>query len=55
MQEGHSITFESKKLEGVQLRWPTHENEMFVVVNCLKAWQHYLALINPIFLLIMYP
>jgi hypothetical protein len=43
MQEGHPIAFESKKLEGVQLRWPTHEKELFVIVNCLKAWQHYLA------------
>jgi hypothetical protein len=55
MQEGHPITFESKKLEAVQLRWPTHEKKLFKVLKCLKAWQHYLAIIKPNFLQIMYP
>jgi hypothetical protein len=55
MQEGHPITFESKKLEGVQLRWLIHEKKLFAVMKCLKAWQHYLAIIKPKFLWIMYP
>jgi hypothetical protein len=43
MQKGHLITFESKKLSGAQLRWPTHEKELFVVTSCLETWQHYLG------------
>jgi hypothetical protein len=43
MQDGHSIAFESKKLYGAQLRWPTHEKELYVVIRCLKAWQRYLG------------
>jgi hypothetical protein len=41
--EGHPIAFENKKLVGAQLRWPTHEKELFRVVSCSKAWQHYLG------------
>ena len=44
MQNGRSIAYESKKLDGCQRRWPTHEKEFFVVVHCLKTWQHYLGL-----------
>jgi hypothetical protein len=25
------------------LKWPTHEKELFMVMSCLKAWQHYLG------------
>jgi hypothetical protein len=42
-QEGHPIVFESKKLARAQLRWPTHEKELFAILSCLKAWQHYLG------------
>ncbi len=41
MQDGHSIAFKSKKICGTQLRWPTHEKELYTIVCCLKAWQHY--------------
>jgi hypothetical protein len=37
MQDGHSITFENKKLLGAQLRWPTHEKELYAMDNCLKT------------------
>ena len=37
MQDGHPIAFESKKLTDSQLRWPTHEKELFAVVHCLKV------------------
>jgi hypothetical protein len=37
MQEEHPIAFENKKLVGAQLRWPTHEKELFAMVNCLKC------------------
>ncbi len=43
MHEGHSITFESKKLYGTHLKWPIHEKEFYTVVCCLKTWQHYLT------------
>jgi hypothetical protein len=43
MQEGYLITFENRKLVGAQLKWPIHEMELFAIVNCLKAWQHYLG------------
>lgn len=42
MQERRSIAFERKKLRGSQLRWPTHEKELFGVVHYLKVWRHYL-------------
>jgi hypothetical protein len=44
MQDGRPIAYENKKLDGCQKRWPTHENELFAVVHCLKTWQHYLGL-----------
>ncbi len=40
MEKGHPIAFQNKKLARAQLRWPTHEKELFMVVSCLKAWQH---------------
>jgi len=43
MQEGCPITFEKRKLAWAQLRWPIHEKELFAIVSCLKAWQHYLG------------
>jgi hypothetical protein len=41
MQDGHPLTFKSKKLSGEQLQWPIHKKELYVVVCCLKTWQHY--------------
>ncbi|KAL2630554.1 hypothetical protein R1flu_015240 [Riccia fluitans] len=38
------MAYESKKLTNSETRWPTHEKELFVVVYCLKKWQHYLGL-----------
>jgi hypothetical protein len=43
MQDVRLIVYESKKLDGCQKRWPTYEKELFVVVHCLKSWQHYLG------------
>jgi hypothetical protein len=43
MQGGQPVAFESKKLTGSQLRWPTHEKELFAIVHCLKTWRHYLG------------
>jgi hypothetical protein len=44
MQDGHPIAFENKKLCKTQLWWPTHEKELYVIVCCLKTWQHYLGM-----------
>lgn len=46
MQEGRPIAYESRKLTGSQLRWPTHEKELFAIVHCLKVWRHYLGRIE---------
>ena len=44
MQDGRPIAYKSKKLDGCQRRWLTHEKELFTVVHCLKTRQHYLGL-----------
>jgi hypothetical protein len=43
LQERHLIAIESEKLAWVQLKWPIRTNELFTMMNCLKAWQHYLG------------
>lgn len=43
MQKGRPIAYESRKLTGSQLRWPTYEKELFAVVHCLEVWRHYLG------------
>ncbi len=44
MQYGHLIAFKSNKSCGVQLQWPIHEKKLYVIMCCLKAWQHYLGM-----------
>ena len=41
-QEGHPVAFESRKLNGGEQRYSTHEKEMITVVHCLQQWRHYL-------------
>ena len=36
VKEGHSVAFESRKLNNVEQRYSTHEKEMTVVVHCLQ-------------------
>jgi hypothetical protein len=43
VQEGRPMAFESKKLSETEQRWPTHEKEMWVVIHCLKTWDHYIG------------
>ena len=43
MQRAQPMDFESKKLTGSQLRWPTYEKELFAIVHCLKTWKRYLG------------
>jgi hypothetical protein len=42
MQEGQLITYEFKKLTFAKLNYPTHENELLVLIHALKNWSHYL-------------
>ena len=42
VQEGHPMTFKSRKLNNAEQRYSTHEKEMIVVVYCLQQWNHYL-------------
>ena len=42
VQEGHLMAFESRKLNGAEQRYYTHEKEMTMVVHCLQQWRHYL-------------
>ena len=42
VQEGHPVEFESRKLNGAEQRYSTHEKEMTAVVHCLQQWRHYL-------------
>jgi hypothetical protein len=43
MQDGHPVAYESRKLTGSQLRWPTHVKELYAVVHCLKSWRQYVG------------
>ena len=43
MQEGHSVAYESRKLNDTERRYTVQEKEMTAVVHCLRAWRHYLA------------
>ena len=42
VQEGHPVAFESRKLNGEEQRYSTHEKYMTAVVHCLQQWRHYL-------------
>ncbi len=43
VQDGRPVAIESKKLNETERRWPTHENEMWAVIHCLKTWGHYIG------------
>ena len=42
VQEGHPVTFESRKLNDAEQRYSKNEKEMVVVVHCLQVWRVYL-------------
>lgn len=42
MQEGHSVAFESRKLNDTEKRYTVQEKEMTAIVHCLHTWRHYL-------------
>jgi hypothetical protein len=43
VQNGRLMAFENKKLNETKRRWPIHEKKMWVVINCLKIWGHYIG------------
>ena len=42
MQEGKPVAYFSEKLNQAQLNYPTYDKELYVIVRCLKNWQHHL-------------
>jgi len=42
MQEKRSIAYFSEKLNSATLNYPTYDKELYVVVQVLETWQHYL-------------
>lgn len=42
MQEGHSIAFESRKLNKMERKYTVQLKEMTVIVHCFRTWRHYL-------------
>ncbi|KAL0400410.1 UNVERIFIED_CONTAM: Retrovirus-related Pol polyprotein from transposon [Sesamum radiatum] len=40
MQDGHPLTFESRKLNDVERRYSVHEKELLAVVHFLRLWRH---------------
>lgn len=42
IQEGHQVTFESRKLNETEQCYNVQEKEMIAVVHCLPTWRHYL-------------
>ena len=42
VQEGHLVAFQSRKFNGVEQWYNTHEKEITVVIHCLQQWRHYL-------------
>ncbi len=43
MQDGRPMAFESKKLNDMEWKWPTHKKEMWAMIYCLKTWGHYIG------------
>lgn len=42
MQDGHSVAYESQKLEDRERRYLVHEKEMIAIIHYLHVWRHYL-------------
>ncbi|GKC34620.1 RNA-directed DNA polymerase [Tanacetum coccineum] len=41
-QEGRPVAFHSEKLTEARQKWSTYEQELYVVVQAIKKWEHYL-------------
>ena len=42
IQDGHSVAYESRKLQDRERRYLVHEKEMTAIIHCLHVWRHYL-------------
>ncbi|KAA0025807.1 reverse transcriptase [Cucumis melo var. makuwa] len=42
LQNGHPITYKSRKLNAAERRYTVSEKEMLTVIHCLRAWRQYL-------------
>jgi hypothetical protein len=51
MQEAHVICYASRKLNGHEINYVTHDLELATIVHALKMWRHYLM--GKIFLLMI--
>ena len=41
-QDGHPIAFHSEKLNSEKLNYSTYDKELYVLVQTLRHWRHYL-------------
>ena len=35
------VAFHSRKFAGPQIRWDTHDKELWAIVECFRTWRHY--------------
>jgi len=42
-QSGHPTVYFSEKLQGVTLKYPTYDKELYDLVGTLQTWEHYLV------------
>ena len=42
MQHGKPISFHSENFNGAVLNYPTYDKELYVLVQSVKKWKHYL-------------
>ena len=42
LQEGHLVTYESRKLSKSKRRYTGQEKEMLAIIHYLRVWHHYL-------------
>ena len=38
----HPVAFKSKKLQATELRFSTHDKELYAIIEALRTWRHYL-------------
>ena len=36
------IAYESRKMNGAEMNYPTHERELLAIIHALRVWRHYL-------------
>jgi hypothetical protein len=42
MQGGRHVCYHSELFHGVALEYPAYDKELFVIVQAMKKWKHYL-------------